>query len=260
MTGPIIEMHKVTVGMGDVDILKNIDLTIERGERIVILGANGSGKSSLIKVMMGEYRHDTSDEASYVRIRGSDLWDMQEVRAAFGLVSSDLQVDFMREMDGLDAVLSGFFGSIGTNRSQSVDGDMEKKACKALKLVGGLRLAEKDISIMSMGEARRVLMARALVNDPEALILDEPMNNLDLTGKHAVRQAMTSIAKAGKTLILVTQDPSDIIPEMDRVIMMKGGKVFRDGGIEILDEKNLSKLFNVPVHLVKRDGRFWAWS
>ena len=121
----------------------------------------------------------------------------------------------MRELDGLDAVLSGFFGSIGTNRSQTVDAAMMAKAKKALKLVGGSRLAKKDVSIMSMGEARRVLMARALVNEPEALILDEPMNNLDLTGKHAVRQAMTSIAKAGGTLVLVTQDPADVIPEMD---------------------------------------------
>ena len=74
MNSPIIEMRKVSVSMGDTDILKNIDLTIVRGERIVVLGANGSGKSSLIKVMMGEYRHDTSHADSYVRIRGSDLW------------------------------------------------------------------------------------------------------------------------------------------------------------------------------------------
>lgn len=259
-SGPLFEMRHASVAMGDKTILKDIDLSIGHGERMVILGPNGSGKSSLIKVMMGEYRCDTSDPRSLVNIRGTDLWNAQEVRAAFGLVSSDLQVDFMRELDGLDAVISGFFGSIGTNRSQSIDARMVAQAKKALRMVGGTRLADKDVSIMSMGEARRILMARALVNDPEALILDEPMNNLDLTGRHAVRQAMTSIAQAGKTLVLVTQDPSDIIPEIDRVVLMRGGKVFKDGGMDVLNEENLSKLFKIPVRLVWRDGRYWAYS
>jgi len=259
-TGPLFEMHHASVTMGDKTILKDVSLRIDHGERLVILGPNGSGKSSLIKVMMGEYRYDTSDDRSFVNIRGTDVWDSQEVRAAFGLVSSDLQVDFMRELDGLDAVLSGFFGSIGTNRSQTVDEKMVAAARKALRMVGGARLADKDVSIMSMGEARRILMARALVNDPEALILDEPMNNLDLTGRHAMRQAMVSIAKAGKTLVLVTQDPSDIIPEIDRVVLMKGGRVFKDGGMDVLNEENLSKLFQTRVRLVWREGRYWAYS
>lgn len=257
---PIVELHKATVSMGDKKILKDVSLKIDEGERVVILGPNGSGKSSLTKTMIGEYRHDTTNEDSYVRIMGTEFWDCHEVRTTFGIVSSDVQYEFKRDMDGLEAVLSGFFGSIGTNRSQSTSAGMKKKAKEALASIDSARLANKNMSVMSTGEVRRVIMARALVNDPSALILDEPMNALDLTGKHLVREAMRALAKQGKALILVTQDPSDIIPEIDRVIMIRDGRIFRDGGMEELNERNLSQLFKVPIRLAREDGRYWAWS
>ena len=257
---PIIELHKVTITKGDSKILRKITLQIDRGERLVILGPNGSGKSSLIKTFVGEYRHDTTDDSSYVKIMGSEFWDIHEVHQAFGLVSSDVQIDFRRDMDGLEAVVSGFFGSLGTNRSQTVTREMTRKAREALASVGSERLARRSVSVMSMGEARRVIMARALVNQPEALILDEPMNGLDLTGKHLVREAMRALVVQGKALVLVTQDPSDIIPEIDRVIMVKDGRIFLDEGLDALNEINLTKLFKVPVSLCRGGDRWWAWS
>jgi len=116
------------------------------------------------------------------------------------------------------------------------------------------------MSTLSTGEARRVLMARALVSEPEALILDEPMSSLDLTGKHIVREAMRSIARSGRTLVLVTHDPSDLIPEIDRVILMKDGRIFRDGTVDELNEENLSELYGIQVRLLKIEGRYFAWS
>ena len=259
-SGRLIELNKVTISRDGSKILKDIDLIIEKGERLVILGPNGSGKSSLIKTFTGEYRHDTTDDRSFLKIMGSEFWDIHEVHQAFGLVSSDIQIDFRRDIEGLDVVLSGFFGSLGTNRSQTISREMKRRARKALEKVGSGRLAQRRMSVMSMGEARRVIMARALVNDPEALILDEPMNGLDLTGKYLVREAMRTLAAQGKALILVTQDPSDIIPEIDRVIMIRNGKIFLDAGIEALNEKNLTSLFKVPVRLCRQGDRWWAWS
>ncbi|HNU36623.1 MAG TPA: ATP-binding cassette domain-containing protein, partial [Methanomassiliicoccales archaeon] len=168
---PIIEMHRVSVSKGTATLLREVDLTIREGERLVILGPNGSGKSSLIKTMMGEHRHDTSVPGSYVKLRGSELWNLFDVRKAFGLVSADLQVDLSKDMDCLEAVLSGFFGSVGTNRSQEIGPEMEKMAKDALSAVGSSHLEERRYYTLSTGEARRVLMARALVNSPEALVL-----------------------------------------------------------------------------------------
>jgi len=256
---PIIEMRKVSVSKGSATLLRNVDLTIREGERLVILGPNGSGKSSLIKTMMGEHRHDTSVDGSYVKLRGSDLWNLFDVRKAFGLVSADLQVDLSRDMDCLEAVLSGFFGSVGTNRSQDIGPEMEELARHALAAVGSTHLAARRYYTLSTGEARRVLMARALVNSPEALILDEPMNSLDLTGKRLVRSAIRTLAKEGRSLVLVTHDPADIVPEIDRVIMIKDGGVFRDGGLQLLNEENLSILYDGPIGLRQVEGRYVAW-
>jgi iron complex transport system ATP-binding protein len=113
---------------------------------------------------------------------------------------------------------------------------------------------------LSNGEARRVLMARALMNDPMALILDEPMTSLDLIGKSLVMEAMRKLAKGGRALVLVTHDPSDIPPEAERVVMMKHGRIFLDSDITSMNDENLSALFEVPVRLRKVDGRYLAWS
>ena len=256
---PIIEMRKVSVSKGSATLLRDVDMTIRKGERLVILGPNGSGKSSLIKTMMGEHRHDTSVAGSYVKLRGTELWNLFDLRQAFGLVSADLQVNFSRDMACLEAVVSGFFGSVGTNRSQNIDPEMEKLAIGALEEVGSTHLAIRRYHTPSTGEARRVLMARALVNSPEALILDEPMNSLDLTGKGLVRSAIRTLAKEGRSLVLVTHDPADIVPEMDRVVMMKDGSVFRDGGLQLLNEENLSMLYDGPIGLCRIEGRYVAW-
>lgn len=256
---PIIDMHNVRVSKGTATLLRDVDLTITSGERLVILGPNGSGKSTLIKTMIGENRHDTSVDGSFVKLRGTELWNLFDLRSAFGLVSADLQMDFARDLDCLDAVLSGFFGSVGTNRSQTISLEMEELAMRYLTAVGSEHLASRRFYTLSTGEARRVLMARALVNSPEALILDEPMNSLDLTGKRLVRQAIRSLAKDGRALVLVTHDPSDIVPEIDRVVMVKDGTIFRDGGLELLNQDNLSELYGVPIGLRSVEGRFFAW-
>jgi iron complex transport system ATP-binding protein len=244
----------------DTEILSDVDLHISPGERLAVIGPNGSGKSSLIKVMIGEYWHETSEAGSYVKLMGSESWDLFDVRKAFGYVSSDLQNEFRKEMTGLEAVISGNFGSIGTNRSQQIDRSLKAKARKALAEVGAAHLANRVVSSLSTGEARRVIIARAIVNDPLALILDEPMTSLDLMGKAMVMDAVRAVARSGKALILVTHDPSEIPPEVDRVVMMKGGRIFLDSDVSAINAENLSALFGVQINVRTVHGRFLAWS
>lgn len=257
---PLVDMVRVHVARDDSRVLRGVDLRIERGERLAVIGPNGSGKSSLIKVMMGELRHDCAIKGSCVRIRGTEHWDVFDVRRSFGLVSSDLQLEFRRDISGQEAVASGAFGSIGTNRSQDLDDELGWRALEALREVGACHLASRRVRSLSTGEARRVLMARALVNRPEALILDEPMASLDLIGKRMVTRAMRSAARGGRGLVLVTHDPSEIVPEIERVVMLKGGRVFLDAGVEAVDDERLSALYGVPVHVRRLDGRLLAWS
>jgi len=257
---PVVEMKRVNITKGRATILHDVDLRIDSGERVVILGPNGSGKSSLIKTMTGDNRFDTSVKGASVSIRGKEDWSLFDVRRAFGTVSGDLQYEFCRDLTSLEAVISGFFGSVGTNRSQDVTEGMRDAAVRSLSCIGISHLAKRTMSTLSTGEARRVRIARALVNDPEALIFDEPMSSLDLTGKHSVRSSMRTLAQSGRTIILVTHDPSDIIPEIDRVIMMRDGSIFQDGGVDLIDEDRLSLLYGVKVSLRKDNERFFAWS
>ena len=174
------------------------------------------------------------------------------IRKAFGLVSSDLQMNMTRDMDVTDAVLSGFFGSIGTNRSQHIIKGMVEKAIQVLGSLGSEHLADRKVCTLSTGEARRVLIARALVNEPKALVLDEPMNALDLTGKSLVMSSMRKIAATGSAVVLITHDPIDIMPEIDRIVMIKDGTIFDEGGRELLNERSLSELYDMFRFILKR--------
>lgn len=257
---PIVEMKRVNVRKQESLILSDINLRIEAGEKIAIIGPNGSGKSSLVKVMIGEFWHDTSISGAFVKLLGNERWDLFDVRRAFGYVSSDLQSEFKREISCLDAVISGAFGSIGTNRSHRIDDRLRDRALEALSKVGSAHLAPRAVASLSTGEARRVLMARAMVDDPMALILDEPMTSLDLIGKGMVMEAMRSLAKNGGALVLVTHDPSEIPPEVERVVMMKHGRIFIDSDVSALNQENLRSLYEVPLKLRKVEGRYLVWS
>jgi len=142
----------------------------------------------------------------------------------------------------------------------TVDSRKEKLAEDALAELKIAHLAERPVSEMSSGEARRVLIARALVHRPQALLFDEPCNSLDLTAQHSLRHTMSLLARSGTAIILVTHDLADIVPEIQRVVLMSGGRVVADGPKEeILQVAHLSALFGVNVDMARRDGHYHLW-
>ncbi|RSD35493.1 MAG: iron complex transport system ATP-binding protein [Methanohalophilus sp.] len=129
-----------------------------------------------------------------------------------------------------------------------------------LGFLGIEHLASRPINEMSTGQARRLLVARALVHDPDVLILDEPANSLDIRARHIFRQSMRTIASKGKNIILVTHNLEDLIPEIDRVVLLSEGRVYRDGPAdEILTAENLSDIFGIQVQVFSKDGYYHAW-
>lgn len=124
-------------------------------------------------------------------------------------------------------------------------------------MLGVADLAERDIKTLSTGQARRILLARALIHDPEVLVFDEPTTGLDPEGMYYVRKSMRDLVERGKSIILVTHYPEDIIPEIERVVMIKEGKLFDDGKKEeLLTSTRMSELFNVPLRIIEQDGYF----
>ncbi|HOW15973.1 ABC transporter ATP-binding protein [Methanosarcina sp.] len=256
----LLEMKSVTVVRSGKKILDSISLSIEPGEHVAIIGPNGSGKSSLIKTLTKEYHPLAGAEGLVLKIMGKETWNVFELRKLLGIVSGDLQQTYCRQIRVFDVILSGFFSSIGIYYNHKVTPEMETRAEEILEFLEISHLADRLICELSSGEARRVLIGRALVHDPQALILDEPANSLDLKAMHSFRESVRKIAGSGKNVILVTHNLQDLIPEIRRVILIKEGKVFRDGRKEeVLTDANLSELFSLSVKVLEKEGYYQAW-
>lgn len=259
MDRPLLEFENVTVVKGgNKKVLDSISVRIWEGENVAVLGPNGAGKSSLIKTITREYYPLPAQGGYLFRIWGQETWNVFELRFALGIVSNDLQYAYTRDITGLDVVLSGFFGSIGLYHERPTAG-MKKKARDVMAFLEVEHLNGRAMDEMSSGEARRLLIGRALVHEPRALILDEPTTSLDLHASYKFCDILRKIARSGTSVILVTQNISDIIPEIGRVVLMKNGKIYKDGAKErIVTAANIGGLFGTGVEVWKKNGYFYA--
>lgn len=255
---PLLEFKNVTVIKGDQKrVLDSLSLTIREGENVAILGPNGAGKSSLLKTVTREYYPVYSDQGCSFKIWGQETWNIFDLRFLLGIVSNDLQYAFTKDITGLEMVLSGFFSSMGLYRKH-LTARMKKKAEEVIAFLDLVPLKNRMIREMSSGEARRFLIGRALVHDPKALILDEPTNSLDLHALDKFIKVLRKIARSGVSIIIVTQNLYDIIPEINRVVLMKDGKIFKDGAKkDILRDKNISRLFGTAVKITEKGGYYY---
>jgi iron complex transport system ATP-binding protein len=252
-------MRRVSIMRGAKIVLHDMDLRIGVGEHVAILGPNGCGKSTLIKTITREL-YPLARPGSSLTLLGQGRWNVFELRSALGIVSNDLMTECAREITGREVVLSGFFSSIGVWPHQHVTAEMIDSANRALARLEAEHLADRLVTEMSSGEARRVLIARALVHNPKALLLDEPTTSLDLFAQHELREILRQLAVSGIGMILVTHHLSDIIPEIERVVLLREGRVIADGPKqELLTETTLSGLFGIPVSLARRDGYYHLW-
>ncbi len=258
MTVPLVELRNVTVVRGENLALHGVSVRIEQGEHLCILGPNGSGKSTLIKTLTREC-YPVAREDSGIRILGKERWNIFELRSLLGIVSPDLLAACTTDATGLDVVLSGFFSSTRIFPNHRPLAEHRERAEAALARLRIVHLAKRPVSKMSSGEAKRTLIARALAHAPRTLLFDEPGNALDIAGQVELRETMRELAQAGLGILLVTHHVSEIIPEIERVVLLQGGQIVADGAKQsVLTENRLSGLFRVPVRLFREDGYFYA--
>ena len=253
---PLLEMRNISVMRGDNLALDGLSLRIAVGEHVCILGPNGCGKSTLIRTITRE-NYPLAREGSSVEILGQSLWNVSELRNLLGIVSPDLLTACTSDATGMDVVLSGFFSSTRVFPHHAPREEQLLRARGALERLGISHLAKRAVAEMSSGEAKRTLIARALVHEPRTLLFDEPSNALDITGQVGLRDTMRELAKSGLGILLVTHHVSEIIPEIERVVLLRKGKILADGPKgEILTSERLRALFGVPVNLFQDDGYF----
>ncbi|MFN7997311.1 MAG: ATP-binding cassette domain-containing protein [Bryobacteraceae bacterium] len=256
---PLIELERISVMRGETVVLHELSLRIGVGEHVAILGPNGCGKSTLIKTITRECYPLLRDGAR-MSIFGKEVWNVFDLRPLLGVMSNDLMASCTRDITGRETVLSGFFSSIGIEPYHVVTPELEDHAREILELLEIPHLADRPVSEMSSGEAKRVVLGRALVHNPRALVLDEPTNSLDLFAQYELREIMRKLANSGIGIILVTHHLADVIPEIERVILMRDGAIVADGPKpEILNAATLGDLFGIPVDLAQRDGYYHLW-
>jgi iron complex transport system ATP-binding protein len=259
MSDALLDFTRVTVIRDRATVLDDFSLTIPAGQHVAIVGPNGSGKSTLLKLVTRELYPVALPESS-VTILGQDRWTLWDLRAAIGVVSNDLLATCTRKITGRDLLLSAFFGSVGLWPHHQPTPEMHARVDEVLAWLGLPHLDQRLVTRMSSGEARRFLIGRALIHRPRALVLDEPMASLDLGAAHEVRATMRALAQGGTSLVLVTHDLADIVPEISRVVLFKHGRIVGDGSPEqLLTSTSLSALFERDVEVMRRDGHFHAW-
>ena len=240
-------------------VLHDINLSVNTGEHIAILGPNGCGKSTLIKTITCECYPIVQPETR-VNIFGRERWDLTELKKRLGVVSAELPGKPTLHTTGRDAVLTGFFSSSTLWPNLTVTAAMRERADEVLEQIDAVNLVDKPVGEMSAGQQRRIMIGRALVGSSQMLLLDEPSNALDISAQRELRNLLRKLAQQGTGILLITHHIADIIPEIDRILLLREGRIIGDGPKdELLTAPTLSDLFRTEVQLTLRDGFHHAW-
>ena len=259
MAGLFVDLRRVNVMRADRRVLHDINLSVETGEQIALLGPNGCGKSTLLKTMCCELYPLASDETR-VSIFGRERWDLTELKKRLGVVQNEIPGKPMLKISGREAVLTGYFSSSTLWPNLTVTAEMRDRADEVVERIGATGFAQRIFGEMSAGQQRRILIGRALVASADCLLLDEPSNALDLAAQRELRELLTELAEQGTTMLEITHHIADIIPAMRRVLLMRDGRIVADGAREeLLTAPVLSQLFGTEVQLTARDGLLHAW-
>ncbi len=252
----LLEIRNATVFRGDHRVFENLNLNIEQGENVAILGPNGAGKSTLLKLLTRElYPVDTP--GTWVKIFGSDTVNVQHLRERIGWVSYDFQTQYLPITTGLDVVISGLLGTIGNLYQYDVTEQQRQLALDTLQKLRLLPLHDRMFHHLSSGQQRRLLLARALIHQPQTLILDEPTSSLDIQGSFQLLRDMRHLITQGTSVVLATHHIHEVIPEIERVVFVRDGKIIADGPKqELFTEDQLSDLYQTPLRLIDDAGHY----
>lgn len=251
---PLFRIRDASVVRAGSTILHVDDFTLAEGEHLALLGPNGAGKSTFIKLLTREVMPLYRDAAPVV-FRGNERPTLADIKSCFGVVSASMHEQISVHLPVIDIVCGGFFGTLGLPRGVQVDAAMRAASLDALEKLGIADLSARDVLTLSTGQVRRVLVARELVHDPQVLVFDEPCTGLDPQGMYQIRSTMRALAEEGRSVVLVTHYPEDIVPAIERVVLIKDAAILADGSKrDLLTDEAMSDLFDAPLRVEERDG------
>ncbi len=259
MSGLLIDIQNCSV-FRNRPILDRVTLQVAPFAHTAIVGPNGSGKSTLIRLLMRDLYPSRADgETPVNRFMGQDNWTQAELRQAISLVSMKFAESLLDvgTLNAFDAVASSVFGTYGYFPAGSLTAEQRETTEQALELMHLHEVARQPLHILSTGQLRKVLIARAMVLKPKLILLDEPSLGLDIAAQSEFLDYLTKVMTSA-TVIMVTHHLEEILPGMDQVVLMKDGRVFASGHKEtVLTEETLSSVFDIPLRVSRSaDGAF----
>lgn len=256
--GDVLELASVRVVRGKTTLLDDVSWRIKEGERWVVLGPNGAGKTTLLQIA-GARIHPTSGVAGILdEVLGTV--DVFELRPRIGLASAALAKQIPEHEKVLNVVVTAAYGVTGRWR-ENYERDDERRAFGLLNAWGMSTFLNRPFSSLSEGERKRVQIARALMTDPELLLLDEPAAGLDLAGREDLLRRLSLLAhdEDAPAMVLVTHHLEEVPPGFTHAMLMRDGGVVAQGPVaEVLTEEHLSATFGLPLTISRQDGRYSA--
>jgi iron complex transport system ATP-binding protein len=252
----VIDLKNVTFCRRDTSILSGVNWSIEPGRHWALLGPNGAGKTTLLKMMTG-YEWPSSGTVA-LNSREFGTFDLRAARKVVGWVSTALEKDLPANDTGLNIVLSGFEASMGLYRNFTPD--EQDTALNALKLISCPHLAQRRFAVLSQGERQRLMIARALVINPEILILDEPCAGLDPAARHTFLQDIARLCQKphSPVLVFVTHHIEEIGPWIHHVHLLKAGRTIAQGPRDqMLTAKHMQNLFDLPCRVLSQNDHYF---
>jgi iron complex transport system ATP-binding protein len=254
----VVELAGVTIVRGEARLLDGIDWTIDEADRWVVIGPNGAGKTTLLQILAAQI-HPTAGVAGLLgEVLGAV--DVFELRPRIGLTSAALADRLPKSERVSDVVVSASYAVLGRWIEQYDELDHERAGALLAELGIG-HLADRTFGTLSEGERKRVQIARALMTDPELMLMDEPAAGLDLTGREQLVRSLSAIATAvgAPAMVLVTHHVEEIPPGFTHALLLKQGRIVAAGPMdEALTAETLSDTFELALTLKQEDGRYTA--
>jgi len=255
----IIEFENVNIGYDyRYLVLKNLNLIIKEGEHWVILGANGSGKSTLLKLISNDLYPNTHYTFTK-KIFEQDTWDIFDLKKQLGIITNDIQNDFVynaRFATGFEIIRSGLFASLGKLQHHIYTKEQNEKTQNIIDYLEIDDLKEKKASQMSTGQLRKCLIARALIHEPKALLLDEPTTGLDIKAQKDFIQLIKKLTQK-LSIIIITHHLDEIIEEISHVALIAKNCIYKQGlKEELITSENISDVFDISVEIEQKKGTY----
>ena len=244
-----LDTKNVTAYKQDYKVIKNLSLKLFNNERIIILGPNGSGKSSIVD-LINRNIYPLVKKDSHFKIFNKELIDIWEVRKNISTVNNEIKFRINKDLKVKDILLSGLYGSFcKINHPKKDDLTKLKELIEKMFLND---IADKKFGYLSDGEKQISIIARAIINNPKVLILDEPSVNIDLKSKIFLIKKIKNLSQLGISILCITHDTSIITKDYNRVIFLKDREIIKDGKpSELMNSENINQLFDINIKLIE---------